>query len=565
MILPESRHHATARMVVAVVILSFVVLLLAMDRNLGIFDEGIVLSDAMLVLHGDIVHRDFYSAYGPAQYYVVAALFRLFGEDFMIARLYDLAVRAAIVASLFHILRGQCPLLIALIFSAIGGMWLMGIGFYLYPIFPCMLLSLISSYLVTRVVEKPVSPAIVGAGACTGLTALFRYDAGFLLLIAHLFSIAVLIALSGPGRTRIRRVLTVAAAYGGGTAAVFVPAAIVYLIFSPIEAFFADIVEYPTKYYALMRGLPFPDLLSVEAAAVYLPLLAAGLALSELIWWEAVRRFGSSAARPSNFRLKACLIVFGSTAAMLFLKGAVRVSAVHMLMAIVPALVVSAILVDVWWRRGNAMRLASAAVLLVALIPAAAVAKRDLDARWVRDRSIAGWLALQAGLITLPAAARETCETGPASGFAILSPAYSRVATYLAARTRPDERIFVALARHDKIFVNPVALYFAVGRLPGTHWHQFDPGLQTRADIQLKIISDLEHNQVRWVVRDASFDGANEPNGSARSSGIKLLDHYLDRNYRAVASSGTVAVWLANGETPIAALPIEKCDAVPTD
>jgi hypothetical protein len=52
---------------------------------------------------------------------------------------------------------------------------------------------------------------------------------------------------------------------------------------------------------------------------------------------------------------------------------------------------------------------------------------------------------------------------------------------------------------------------------------------------------------------------------SARSSGIKLLDRYLDRNYRAVASSGKVAIWLANGETPIAGLPIEKCDAVPTD
>jgi hypothetical protein len=232
----------------------------------------------------------------------------------------------------------------------------------------------------------------------------------------------------------------------------------------------------------------------------------------------------------------------------------------------VPALIVLAILVDLWLQRRSAMRLASTVVMLIALVPAARQAKAELhEIRWVKDSSIAGWLALRAGLITLPAAARETCDAGPASGIAKLSPEYSRVATYLGARTRPHERIFVALDRHDKIFANPVSLYFAVGRLPGTHWHEFDPGLQTRADIQLKIISDLEHNQVRWVVRDASFDGANEPNGSARSSGIKLLDHYLDRNYRAVASSGKVAIWLANGETPIAALPIEKCDAVPTD
>jgi hypothetical protein len=234
--LPEAQRRATAGTLV-VVILSFVILLLSMNRSLGMFDEGIVLSDAMLVIHGEIVHRDFYSLYGPAQYYVVATLFRLFGEDFMTARLYDLAIRAAVVAMLFYILRKQCPLLIALIFSAIGGMWLLGITFYLYPIFPCMLLSLISSYLVTKVGEKPVSPAIVGAGACTGLTALFRYEAGFFVLIAHLFSIAVIIALSAPGQTRIRRVLTAAGTYGGGTAVVFVPAAIVFLIFSPIEAF----------------------------------------------------------------------------------------------------------------------------------------------------------------------------------------------------------------------------------------------------------------------------------------------------------------------------------------
>lgn len=255
--MPEAPHRATAGMTGVVFILSFVILFLSMPRDLGMFDEGIVLSDAMLVLHGEIVHRDFYSIYGPAQYYVIATLFQLFGKDFIIARLYDLAVRAAIVAMLFYLLRRQCSLLIALVFSAIGGMWLLGIGFYLYPIFPCILLSLISSYVVTSVAEKPVSPAIVGAGACTGLIALFRYDAGFFLLIAHLFSIAVLIALSGHARTRIRLVLTAAVTYAAGTAIVFVPAAIVFLIFSPIEAFFADIIEYPAKYYALMRGYLF--------------------------------------------------------------------------------------------------------------------------------------------------------------------------------------------------------------------------------------------------------------------------------------------------------------------
>src|SRR5713101_6713660 len=145
-------------MLVAAGIVSFVVLFLAMHRDLSIFDEGIILTDAMLVLHGEIIHRDFYSSYGPGQYYIIAGLFRLFGENFMVSRVYDLAVRSAIVAILFYILRKQCLLVI---------------GAYLYPIFPCMLLSLIGSYLVTRVSEGPaLSPAFISAGACTGLTAL---------------------------------------------------------------------------------------------------------------------------------------------------------------------------------------------------------------------------------------------------------------------------------------------------------------------------------------------------------------------------------------------------------
>jgi hypothetical protein len=566
-ILAENRPQASAATLAAVMIGSFVVLLFAMPRDLNIFDEGIVLSDAIRVAHGEVLHRDFYSSYGPGQYYVVAALFRIFGENFLAARLYDLVVRAATLTMLFYIIRRQCSLLISLTFTAIGGLWMLGVGAYLYPIFPCMLLSLISSYLVTRVREGPApSSGIVVAGVCTGLTALFRYDVGFFVLIAHFASISAITALSENHKTIVRRAMLTAAAYGTGTALVFVPAAVLFLVVSSIENFVADIVTYSTKYYALMRGLPFPGLHQILAApwdaAVYLPLLAVGLAFFELIR-HYVSRTGLTASRSRNGHAMVYLIVFGSTAAMLFLKGIVRVSALHMLMGILPALIVFAILANLWWRRGIAGRLAAAFAVFLVVSPAAAAAFRDLRASYrIENRSIAGWLALRAGLISHPADI-DGCDSGPASGIAKLSPDYSHVANYLAAHGRPDERILVGLDRHDKIFINPVGLYFAAGRLPGTHWHQFDPGLQTRADIQAKMIGDLKRNQVRWVVRDASFDEMNEPNGSANSSGVTLLDRYLDANYRPIASSGKVTIWLVNGETPAAIHPEGKCEASP--
>jgi hypothetical protein len=246
---------------------------------------------------------------------------------------------------------------------------------------------------------------------------------------------------------------------------------------------------------------------------------------------------------------------------MLFLKGIVRVSALHMLMGILPALIVFAIIVDLWWRRGNAGRLAAVFAMFLVVCPAAAAAFRDVRASYrIEDRSIAGWLALRTGLISLPADIDE-CDFGPASGIAKLDPEYSRVANYLATHSQRDERILAAVSRHDKIFANPVGLYFATGRLPPTRWHQFDPGLVSRKEIQAEIIDDLKRNSVRWVVRDASFDEMNEPNGSAKSSGVTLLDQYLESNYRPVAASGKVAIWLANGDTPVVIHPDGKCEA----
>jgi hypothetical protein len=554
--------------VTVVAVLSFVVLLLAMPRDLNMYDEGIILSDAIRVIHGEMTHRDFYSPYGPAQYYAIAAIFKFFGENFIFARLYDLVVRAATVTILFYIIRRQCSLLIALIFTAIGGLWLMAIGNYFYPIFPCILLSLVSSYLVTQIAKGPAAwPRIIIAGVCTGLTALFRYDVGFLLLVAHLVAMTTIIMLSKRCEAKTRRALTAMAAYSAGTAVIFVPAAIIFLLTSPIGSFVTDIFDYPIKYYAIMRRLPFPGLHALRAdpasGSVYLPVLAGGLALIVLIR-VVIRRIGSPAARPGDDSVVAYLMVFGSTAATLFLKGVVRVSAIHMLLGIVPALVVFALLVKLWWQRGTAMRIAAAFVLVLVLSPTVVAARRELRTSFqVVDRSIAGWLALQAGLVTLPVDSRDTCEAGPASGIARLSPDYSRVATYLGAHSRPDERIFVALDRHDKVFANPISLYFAVGRLPGTHWHEFDPGLQTRADIQGAIISDLQRNKVRWIVRDGNFDDVTEPNGSALSSGVTLLDRFIAENYREVASSGKVTIWLANGETPVDANFIGKCEATP--
>src|SRR5437660_7687617 len=99
--------------------------------------------------------------------------------------------------------------------------------------------------------------------------------------------------------------------------------------------------------------------------------------------------------------------------------------------------------------------------------------------------------------------------------------------------------------RHDKIFLNRVEFYFLTQRRPATHWHQFDPGLQTSMPIQAEIIRELRQARTRWIYRDPSFDGVMEPNGSTQSSGVVLLDRYIAAHYRPIAIFGRQSVWLA--------------------
>ncbi len=560
---------ASATSLVLLGVVSFLVLFFAMPREMTPYDEGIILSDAARLLNGEVFHRDFYANYGPAQSFFVAALFKLFGPNFLVERAYDLAIRASILVVGFKMLRENCGLLVSWMATLAMGSWLLGLNYYLYPIFPCILFSLFSSYLVVRFGEAS-SKGLIAAGLCTGLTALFRYETGFFVLAAHVGFLLLLACTDGQPQGRFKRLVRNVFAYGLGVGMAFLPVAALFLAVSPLKPFLDDIITFPTKFYPAMRSLPFPNLSALrrapQEASVYLPLLALGAALVEFL-----RPVGGGMNVVGLLRRRdragLYLLVLGSVTAVLFLKGVVRVSSLHMFMSTAPSLLLIAILCALWWGRGAAGYMGTAVMVLAVLVPTAAALKLGIGPS-VRspNRSVAGWLVGRTGVLKRRGAGPVVCDSAAASGIAELPEDYARTANYLAAHSQPGERIFVGLDRHDKILLNPVTLYFASRRLPGTHWHQFDPGLQTRADIQTDMVDDLRRNHVRWIVRDASFDGIIEPNGSALSSGVQVLDGYIAAYYRPVATAGEVSIWLDNSSAaPAQSRPAAQCEAAPLD
>lgn len=555
----ETRRRPWLTVVIGLTAL--LVFVMTMPRELNLFDEGLILTGAMRVLEGALVHRDFYSSYGPAQYYAVAAALHLGSDDFLAARAWDLAIRAGIVANIFWVISRVTTLPWALMFAAIATLWLMSAGGYLYPIFPSLLLALVAASLLLDVAKRPpVSWATFAAGGCVGAAALFRYDVGFFLMISFLLSATMLIAKAGANRSSLKNLALFVLTFGVGIAVVFLPPAVAFLFSSPVRFFYEDIVAYSIDHYARMRALPFPSFgdLQRDTAdfAAYIPIVALVLAALEF----APRVFEARASSLRNGGLSpstACLITFTCLTGALLLKGLVRVSPLHMLLATLPSLVLFALVTERLRRGGAVHRTAAGLLVLIVAVAPMAMEKREI----LRSIAHPERTLISAILAGRPPGAIDRCMRGPGSGSALVDRDLAQAAHFIAARTRSDEAILSALDRHDKIYLNSVALYFAAGRRPATHWYQFDPGLQTRADIQTAMVRELRDGAVNWIVRDARFSHVSEPNGSALSSGVKILDTYIDRNYRPVVAFGKVSVWLRKGVTPTLYGPPSDCVA----
>ena len=123
---------------------------------------------------------------------------------------------------------------------------------------------------------------------------------------------------------------------------------------------------------------------------------------------------------------------------------------------------------------------------------------------------------------------------------------YLRAAHYLIDNSEKNDYIYVAPGRHDKIFINAIALYFIVNRMSPTKWHDSHPGVQTSSLIQNEIISDFILNKPKFIVMDSRWDDVFEPNQSRYSSGSFELDEYIKENYKKVAVYNSISILIVN-------------------
>jgi 4-amino-4-deoxy-L-arabinose transferase-like glycosyltransferase len=524
----------------------------------NLYDEGIILTGAMRVMAGQVPHRDFYANYGPAQFYMLATLFKIFGPSLLLERIFDIFLKALLVVVIYLLLSRYARRWIVLTTCGAIVFWLFGLfdSSFGVAIIPVALLNVVAIMLIASAFHPHASKGrMIAAGAIGGLATLFRYDTGFALVAVSACVIASAICPALPGALpRLRMFVLIFGAYLLGFAIVILPSVSYYLAVAPMHPLVHDIILYPSKYYHAGRNVPFPPitLRQFDNAVIYSIILLIGVAL----WISLPKLFRVDKRAQSVFwnqsgapNVYGFLFAFGVLGLAMYAKGLVRVQLIHLFLALIPAVLILAVALE--HRHSLPRYLRLAIVSFASLFAVSSV--------WSTLREIKN-VRLVHG--SLPEAFRSSAtkrssqlhvqwcdqKTPLTQGLCFLpDDDHIRAIEFISTHTTAQQSLFVGLSHHDRIYSNDDLIYFATQRLPATHWSHFDPGLQNRSDIQAEMVHELESNAPPYIVRDAEFDLIREPNDSSKSTGVTILDRYLDAQYQWVCTFGELSIWRRTG------------------
>jgi hypothetical protein len=541
-------------------------LFLGMPLRANVYDEGIVLTNAMRVATGQVPHRDFYANYGPAQFYIIAGLFKGFRESILVERLYDLFVRGLLVAVVYAVASRYCRRSVAICTAIATLVWLYGLyGTAGFATVPVALLNLLAASLIVPVFVRDVSFwRMLAVGCLAGAATLFRYDTGIALLGVVACTIAIAVSLRSKGE-RLWLAVQIFGSSLLGFALIVLPAAVRYLLIAPSSAFVHDIILYPGKYYSRARALPFPavNLIHLDNLEIYLIIAVIISSIyAAIVSYLRIRRQAkpsphseSSERQWLGFFLTFTLLVFA-----MYCKAFVRITVIHLFLAIIPSLL---LLAGLFERRQIFPLPARAAIVFLLTLSLLPAVSRGLAMHW-DDPSVESRLMAFIRRRKMPELEAEWCKSattltiGPCflpDDDHARTDDHIRAIEFIDSHTTQNQKLFLGLPKHDRVFANDNLSYFAAQRLPATKWSHFDPDLQNRYDVQLEIVRELETTAPPYIVLDSEFDKTNEPNDSSRSSGVTLLDDYIHSRYRHVQSYGALAIWQRTSTDDVQTMP----------
>lgn len=551
----------------------------------NIYDEGIVVYGASRVLKGDIPYRDFWTMYAPGQFYIIALLFRIFGEYLFITRLYSATVNLLIVLMVYYIVKRVSNERLATLSLILSTLWMGGWGlFHSSPTPAGTLWCLFSIYFVIDFLcLKKVSSLILG-GIITGVTVIFRHDIGGYTFISSSIVILSYVYLKVTDRD-FKDTVKIWVRYLLATVVGFLPFAIYFLGNVPLKDLVHDLIIFPARVFPKVRDLPYPNFeFNLHSFLFYFPVIM--YILSGILIIADVFRLSHLTGREWVNILLLILGIF------FFNQVWVRSDVPHLLPTIIPAIMLLSSLYESSFINvlGRGETILKIFLLIIALILTLALYLNALKGVVITSYAIP--IVLVAIFVYIPREIKSLLEKSsmkvvlqiffislyifvifgslrdfsniPLSRiFSLTIPGlepsrlekargiyvFQGQETYLEpairiiqANTKPDESIFVGNSRHDRIFVNDIMFYFLCGRHSATKYHELHPGLATTREIQLEIIKELKENNVKFIVLWSGAENVLEPNESAISSGVNDLTEFIRMNYVTIMYLGPYSI-----------------------
>jgi 4-amino-4-deoxy-L-arabinose transferase-like glycosyltransferase len=176
-------------------------------------DEGIVLAGAERILRGEVPYRDFFSFYTPGSFYLLALLFRVFGDSLTVART-SLAVTGASCSVITYVLArrvcGRSMALFAALLTTITGV---AYRFLVLHNWYSTLLCCIAVYAAVQLIDSRKSIWAFATGSLVGLTILFEQSKGVGLCLGLAAGFLALRVMGGPRLFRRSQSLALAFAF----------------------------------------------------------------------------------------------------------------------------------------------------------------------------------------------------------------------------------------------------------------------------------------------------------------------------------------------------------------
>jgi hypothetical protein len=498
--------------------------------GISTFDEGHTATLPMLLLDGKLPIRDFFTRYGPGQFYLHAALFGLLGEQLWVVRLTHVATLAGLGVAIY-----------ALAERFAGGGWkaasclwlaFLWLVLFVQPVIAyaahLAVLFLLCSVLVLRAEDdERAGRSLAVASVLVGLAGLFRWDVGGFGLAALLVA-----ALFTGGGSRTRRLLAAAAPCGLFWLVVYVP----LVIASGVPRRWLDeVLLFSLFEFEKWRGTEL-----------------VGPALGAL--GEAFRQQGAAALLSRPFLT--VLLVFAPPLVVLASLGVLAARAPRagerwrldrrslrvLYLALLALLLLNQMRVrPTLWQGFPAT---CAALPLIAFLFCSLPAAGRLRLA-TRGAFLAAALLASAGLVVGGASVVRASQQGRtvaslerARGIRLRpqQAPYAELVDFVRRSTRPGEAIYSGVVDHQRLTVNDVMIYFLADRPPADRFVVLEPGIANARASQRETILALEAQHVRLLVLLESR--STEPNLSSVPSGASELDDYIRTHYRVVQRIG---------------------------